>query len=53
MATNHSEFRDTGTLALIGERTSGDCLVVDPWNCLGAAQVFALQLGAHRAVTIT
>ena len=41
MATNHSEFRDTGTLALIGERTSGDCLVVDPWNCWGAGQVFA------------
>jgi hypothetical protein len=20
---------------------SGDCLVVDPWDCFGAAQVFA------------
>ena len=30
-----------GTLAAIAERASRDCLVVDPWNCWGAAQVFA------------
>jgi UDP-N-acetyl-D-mannosaminuronic acid dehydrogenase len=41
MATNHSEFRDPGTLATIAERASDDCLIVDPWNCWGAAQVFA------------
>jgi UDP-N-acetyl-D-mannosaminuronic acid dehydrogenase len=41
MATNHSEFRDPGTLATIAERASEDCLIVDPWNCWGAAQVFA------------
>jgi UDP-N-acetyl-D-mannosaminuronic acid dehydrogenase len=41
MATNHSEFRDPRTLATIAERAGGDCLVVDPWNCWGAAQVFA------------
>src|SRR5450631_2751544 len=41
VATNHSEFRDPRALAAIAERASGDCLVVDPWNCWGAAQVFA------------
>jgi UDP-N-acetyl-D-mannosaminuronic acid dehydrogenase len=41
VATNHSEFRDPRTLAAIAERSGGDCLVVDPWNCWGAAQVFA------------
>ena len=39
--TNHSDFRDPRTLATIAERAAGDCLVVDPWNCWGAAQVFA------------
>jgi UDP-N-acetyl-D-mannosaminuronic acid dehydrogenase len=41
MATNHSEFRDERTLATITERAARDCLIVDPWNCWGAAQVFA------------
>jgi len=41
VATNHSEFRDPGTLGAIAERAGADCLVVDPWNCWGAAQVFA------------
>jgi UDP-N-acetyl-D-mannosaminuronic acid dehydrogenase len=41
MATNHTEFRDPRTLAAIAERAGDDCLVVDPWNCWGAAQVFA------------
>jgi UDP-N-acetyl-D-mannosaminuronic acid dehydrogenase len=41
VATNHTEFRDPRTLAAIAERAGGDCLVVDPWNCWGAAQVFA------------
>ncbi len=41
VATNHSDFRSPETLAAIGERAAGDCLVVDPWNCWGAAQVFA------------
>jgi UDP-N-acetyl-D-mannosaminuronic acid dehydrogenase len=52
MATNHGEFRDTATLALIGERTGGDCLVVDPWNCWGAAQVFAYTSELTALVTI-
>jgi UDP-N-acetyl-D-mannosaminuronic acid dehydrogenase len=41
VAANHSEFRDPATLALIAQQAAGDCLVVDPWNCWGAAQVFA------------
>jgi UDP-N-acetyl-D-mannosaminuronic acid dehydrogenase len=41
VATNHSEFRDPRTLEAIAERAEEDCLVVDPWNCWGAAQVFA------------
>lgn len=41
VATNHSEFRDPRTLEAIAERAGGECLVVDPWNCWGAGQVFA------------
>jgi UDP-N-acetyl-D-mannosaminuronic acid dehydrogenase len=41
VATNHSDFCDPRSLATIARRASGDCLVVDPWNCWGAGQVFA------------
>jgi UDP-N-acetyl-D-mannosaminuronic acid dehydrogenase len=41
VATNHSRFRDPAVLAAISERCAADCLVVDPWNCWGAGQVFA------------
>jgi UDP-N-acetyl-D-mannosaminuronic acid dehydrogenase len=41
VATNHSEFCDPRTLAAIAEHAADDCLIVDPWNCWGAAQVFA------------
>jgi len=41
VAANHTEFREESTLAAIAERASQDCLVVDPWNCWGAGQVFA------------
>jgi UDP-N-acetyl-D-mannosaminuronic acid dehydrogenase len=41
VATNHSEFRDPQALAAIAAHAAGDCLVVDPWDCWGAAQVFA------------
>ena len=41
VATNHSEFADPRTLTALAERTRGDCLVVDPWNAFGGAQVFA------------
>jgi UDP-N-acetyl-D-mannosaminuronic acid dehydrogenase len=51
IATNHSPFREPRTLAMITERAGGDCLVVDPWNCWGAGQVFAYasELSALRA----
>jgi UDP-N-acetyl-D-mannosaminuronic acid dehydrogenase len=54
IAANHSEFREQRALATIAERSSGDCLVVDPWNCWGAGQVFAyagelVSLGAPSA----
>ena len=41
VATNHSVFCSPQTLERIGECAGGECLVVDPWNCFGAAQVFA------------
>ena len=41
VATNHSQTRDQGTLAAIGRLAAPGCLVVDPWNCWGAGQVFA------------
>jgi UDP-N-acetyl-D-mannosaminuronic acid dehydrogenase len=52
VASNHHEFCRPELLAAIAERAASDCLVVDPWNCWGAAQVFAYAselaaLGAH------
>src|SRR5438309_6001527 len=41
VATNHSEFRDLRALEAIAQQAGEECLVVDPWNCWGAAQVFA------------
>jgi UDP-N-acetyl-D-mannosaminuronic acid dehydrogenase len=41
VATNHPEFCEPSALETIAERAAADCLVVDPWNCWGAAQVFA------------
>jgi len=41
VATNHSSFRSASTLASIAACASPECLVVDPWNCWGAGQVFA------------
>jgi UDP-N-acetyl-D-mannosaminuronic acid dehydrogenase len=41
VAADHREFRDPAALSAIAERAGGDCLVVDPWNCWGGAQVFA------------
>jgi len=41
VAANHSEFCDLRTLEKIAEGAGEDCLVVDPWDCWGAAQVFA------------
>ncbi|MFZ2112406.1 MAG: nucleotide sugar dehydrogenase [Solirubrobacteraceae bacterium] len=41
IAANHHEFREPSALATIAARANADCLVVDPWNCWGAGQVFA------------
>ena len=51
VATNHSAFSAPEALQAIAERGRPDCLVVDPWNALGAAQVFAYasEVAALRA----
>jgi len=40
VATNHSEFEDSQALTQILARAAEECLLVDPWNALGTAQVF-------------
>ena len=37
VATNHCEFSTPEALRAIADRAGADCLVVDPWNALGAA----------------
>src|SRR5215218_6262988 len=41
VATNHSAYSNPEALAAIAHTAAPDCLVVDPWNAFGAAQVFA------------
>ncbi len=41
VATNHSEFEGPGLLEEIVSRAGPECLLVDPWNAIGSAQVFA------------
>jgi UDP-N-acetyl-D-mannosaminuronic acid dehydrogenase len=41
VATNHPEFCGAGPLRVIADSAKGDALIVDPWDCFGAAQVFA------------
>jgi UDP-N-acetyl-D-mannosaminuronic acid dehydrogenase len=41
VATNHSVYSNAEALATIARTAAPDCLVVDPWNAFGAAQVFA------------
>jgi UDP-N-acetyl-D-mannosaminuronic acid dehydrogenase len=41
VATNHSAFDGPARLREIAALASDDCLVVDPWNSFGSAQVFA------------
>jgi UDP-N-acetyl-D-mannosaminuronic acid dehydrogenase len=40
VATNHSEFERPETLPEILSLASEECLLVDPWNSFGTAQVF-------------
>ena len=51
VATNHSVYSTPEALRMIADRAGEDCLVVDPWNALGAAQVFtyASEVAALRA----
>jgi UDP-N-acetyl-D-mannosaminuronic acid dehydrogenase len=48
LAANHDEFCGPDALRQVTELATPDALVVDPWNCFGAAQVFAYvsELGA-------
>jgi UDP-N-acetyl-D-mannosaminuronic acid dehydrogenase len=41
VATNHSDYSRPQTLGAIIDSAHRDCLVVDPWNAFGHAQVFA------------
>jgi UDP-N-acetyl-D-mannosaminuronic acid dehydrogenase len=41
VATNHSAFTDGSVLQAVREHAKPDAVVVDPWNALGAHQVFA------------
>src|SRR4051795_10780281 len=51
VAANHSAYSTPDSLAAIAELAAADCLVVDPWNAFGAAQVFAYasEVAALRA----
>jgi UDP-N-acetyl-D-mannosaminuronic acid dehydrogenase len=50
VATNHSEYSTPEALRTLAE-VAPDCLLVDPWNALGTAQVFAYvaEVAALRA----
>jgi UDP-N-acetyl-D-mannosaminuronic acid dehydrogenase len=50
VATNHSEYSTPAALRAIAE-AAPDALIVDPWNALGTAQVFAYvaEVAALRA----
>jgi UDP-N-acetyl-D-mannosaminuronic acid dehydrogenase len=51
VATNHSEYSTPEALRAVAELAGPDCLLVDPWNALGTAQVFAYvaEVAALRA----
>ena len=46
IATNHSEFETPDAVREIVASASDDCLLVDPWNALGTAQVFGYMAEA-------
>jgi UDP-N-acetyl-D-mannosaminuronic acid dehydrogenase len=41
VAANHDEFSGPEPLHVIAALAGSDALVVDPWNCFGASEVFA------------
>jgi UDP-N-acetyl-D-mannosaminuronic acid dehydrogenase len=51
VATNHSAYSSPEALRAIAEVAGPACLLVDPWNALGTAQVFAYvaEVAALRA----
>jgi UDP-N-acetyl-D-mannosaminuronic acid dehydrogenase len=51
VATNHSAYSSPEALRSIAELAGENCLIVDPWNALGTAQVFAYvaEMAALRA----
>jgi UDP-N-acetyl-D-mannosaminuronic acid dehydrogenase len=51
VATNHSVYSTPEALRAVAELAGPDCLLVDPWNALGTAQVFAYvaEVAALRA----
>src|SRR3954468_20125920 len=51
VATNHSAYSTPEALRAIADLAGADCLLVDPWNALGTAQVFAYvaEVAALRA----
>ncbi len=53
VATNHSEFERPDVLREIVTGAADDCLLVDPWNSFGTAQVFgyASELSAMRGMS--
>jgi UDP-N-acetyl-D-mannosaminuronic acid dehydrogenase len=46
IATNHSEFETSDAVREIVGGAAEDCLLVDPWNALGTAQVFGYMAEA-------
>jgi UDP-N-acetyl-D-mannosaminuronic acid dehydrogenase len=46
IATNHSEFETPDAVREIVTSAADDCLLVDPWNALGTAQVFGYMAEA-------
>jgi UDP-N-acetyl-D-mannosaminuronic acid dehydrogenase len=48
VATNHSAFERPETLETIASKAAPDCLLVDPWNALGATRVFGYVREALR-----
>ena len=49
VATNHSHFESDEARRVIGELSAPGCVVVDPWNSLGAGSVFSLATSVSSA----
>ena len=48
VATNHSDFERAEVLQTIAAQATPECLLVDPWNAFGGAELFG-QLGEATA----